>query len=133
MVEMSKYLLLGLGSGIFAGVFGVGGGLIIIPILVLWFNFDFKMATGTSLAALVPPTGLLGAINYYKNHNVNINAALLIAAGLFVGIFFGSLLVPYVKSIVLKRCFSVFLIFVAIKMFDPVGFYQIIIKYFAKN
>lgn len=132
MNEIAKYLLVGLGSGIFAGFFGVGGGLLIIPALVLIFGFEFKKATGTSLAALIPPTGLLGAYNYYRQNNVDINAAIYIAAGLFVGIYIGSLLVPYVSNMVLKRVFALVLIYVAVRFFDPVGFVQQISKMMAR-
>ena len=57
---------LGLGAGILAGMFGIGGGLVIVPGLVFLLKLDPRAAAGTSLAALVLPTGLLGAYEYYR-------------------------------------------------------------------
>ena len=89
---MDNLILLGIGlvAGVFAGMFGIGGGLIIVPALMFILKVNQLQATGTSLAALIPPVGLLGAFEYYRNGYMNIRFAALIAIGLFIGGSFGA-------------------------------------------
>lgn len=72
-------------AGICGGLFGIGGGTLLVPILALLFSFDQQSAQGTSLIALVPPTGLLAFLAYYHAHQVNITAGLLLIPGVFFG------------------------------------------------
>jgi len=87
---MSTLILLGIGlaAGVLSGMFGIGGGIIIIPALLYLVKLKEVQAIGTSLAALIPPVGLLGAYEYYRHGDIHLRAAALIAAGLFVGAFF---------------------------------------------
>ena len=78
-------LSIGLAAGVLAGMFGIGGGLVIVPALLFLIKMSELDAIGTSLAALIPPVGLLGAFEYYRNGHIHIKSALLIALGLFVG------------------------------------------------
>jgi uncharacterized membrane protein YfcA len=71
--------------GICSGLFGVGGGVLLVPLLVLLLGFDQHMAQGTSLIALVPPTGLLAFLAYYRAHQVNVKVGLLIIPGVILG------------------------------------------------
>lgn len=65
MLDIFLYILLGAIAGIFSGLVGVGGGVIIVPILVFWFKFSQHLAQGTTLALLVSPIGILAAWTYY--------------------------------------------------------------------
>jgi uncharacterized membrane protein YfcA len=110
------YLLIGLAAGVLSGLFGIGGGVVIVPSLVLIAHFHQKQATGTSLAALLLPVGLLGAWVYWKDGNVDLKAAGLIAVGLALGVFLGAKLVQQMEADTLRRMFAVFLAAVAVKV-----------------
>jgi uncharacterized protein len=111
--EMLKLFALGGAAGVLSGMFGIGGGLVIVPALVLIFGFDIKSAVGTSLFALLLPTGLLGVVEYYKNGQMRIPAGLLIALGIFIGVFFGAKLAGALSAVTMRRCYAVFLLVVA--------------------
>ena len=110
-------LLVGLVVGIFSGLVGVGGGILLIPILIYGFKFDQKMAQGTSLAMLLPPTGLLAFMQYYKSGNADLKLGLIIAAGVFVGGYFGGHFAQAISQQAMRKGFAVFLVLVAIRMF----------------
>jgi uncharacterized protein len=110
------FLLIGFAAGILSGLFGIGGGVVIVPALVLFANFHQKQATGTSLAALLLPVGALGAWVYWKDGNIDLKAAGFIAIGLALGVFFGAKIVQQVDAAVLRRAFAVFLAAVAVKV-----------------
>ena len=112
-MNLAGFLLVGLFAGVLSGLFGIGGGIVIVPALLLIFQMKPHMATGTSLAALVLPVGLFAALNYYKQGAVNLQAALLIAAGLALGAYAGSKLAFELPVRVVQRSFAVFLIFAA--------------------
>jgi len=109
-------LAIGLAAGVLGGMFGIGGGLIIVPALVFILKVNETNAIATSLAALVPPVGLLGAINYYRTGHINITYAGLIAVGLFLGVYVGSFITIGLPPHVVRRVFAVFLLFVAARM-----------------
>jgi len=107
------YLLLGVGAGIFAGLFGKGGGIVLVPILIGIFHYNPKAAAATSLAALQLPVGLPSVIIYANNGHLNLLYAGLIALGILAGAFFGSKLGVKLPSAVFKKVFAVFLLIVA--------------------
>ncbi len=113
---MITFLLIGLGAGLLSGLFGVGGGIVIVPLLVFAAHFAHKTATGTSLAALLLPVGALGAWQYYKAGALDVRGALLIAPGLLVGAYFGARIALQLPSRELQRGFAVFLCLVAGRM-----------------
>ena len=86
-------------AGVFAGMFGIGGGLIIVPALVLFYGLSQHAAVGTSLGALLLPVGALSAWVYWRNGNLNVGYSALIAAGLLVGAFVGAKLVEPVSDL----------------------------------
>ena len=110
------FLVIGLAAGVLAGLFGIGGGVLIVPALVLLAKFPPQVATGTSLGVLLLPVGLLGVWEYHKAGNIRIGPALWIAAGLFVGAYFGAKIAQQMSPLVLRRLFSVFLLFVAVRL-----------------
>lgn len=108
-----EYLAIGVGGGILAGLFGIGGGVVIVPALLLVAKMAPEKATGASLAALLLPVGALGAWHYYRSGYVDVRAALWIALGLFVGAWLGAHLALRLPARDLQRAFAVFLLFVA--------------------
>ena len=109
-------VLVGVLAGVFAGMFGIGGGLVIVPALALLYGMKQHAAVGTSLGALLLPVGALSAWVYWKNGNLNIGYSLLLAAGLLVGAYLGARLVEPVSDLTLRRMFGGFMLVVSIKM-----------------
>jgi uncharacterized protein len=116
-----KTLLVGLGigvaAGILAGMVGVGGGVIIVPGLIYFYGMDQKLAQGTSLAVLLPPTGLFAFMQYYRAGNVDLKVAALIIAGLLIGGWFGGGWAQQVSGPTLRKVFAVFLFLTSLQMF----------------
>ncbi|MFH1338601.1 MAG: sulfite exporter TauE/SafE family protein [Candidatus Omnitrophota bacterium] len=110
------YIALGLLAGTCSGFLGIGGGTIIIPVLVYAFGLTQHQAQGTTLALMIPPIGLLAALKYYHEGNVNIQIAVFICLGFFIGGLLGAYLVTPIPDPVLKKVFGLFLMGVAIKM-----------------
>lgn len=113
---ITMLILIGLLAGILSGLVGVGGGIIMVPLLVLFFSLSQHEAQGTSLAVLSIPVTALAAFNYYKEGQLNIKFALIIAVFFIVGSFFGSKLAIGIDQKVLKKIFAIVLIIIAGKM-----------------
>lgn len=111
-------LLIGLCAGGIGGLFGLGGGILIVPALALLLGFSQKNAQGTSLATLVFPIGILGVINYAKEGLVNWSMAVFMAIGFLGGSYFGSKFTVGLPDHLVKRSFAIFLVIVAIYMFS---------------
>jgi uncharacterized membrane protein YfcA len=110
------FLAIGLGAGVLSGLFGIGGGIVIVPALLYYAKMQPATATGTSLGALLLPVGALGAWEYYRNGNIDLRASLLLAVGLFFGAFLGAKLNQVLSPVQAKRFFAVFLMFVAVRL-----------------
>ncbi|MDT0158411.1 sulfite exporter TauE/SafE family protein [Microbacterium sp. ARD32] len=110
------FVLIGLAAGLLSGLFGVGGGTVIVPLLVLLLRFDQRRAAGTSLAAIVP-TAAVGVISYALSGSVAWVAALILAAGAVAGAQIGSRLMPRVSQRALRWGFVVFLLIVLVSLF----------------
>lgn len=110
------YVALGIVAGVLAGLFGIGGGVIMVIGMVGLMKLPFLTATGTSLGAMLLPVGILGVLEYHRRGNIDIRAALLLAAGLTVGAWVGARLAQGTPPALLQRGFAVFLIFVAVRM-----------------
>jgi len=106
-------IVIGLFAGVLSGMFGIGGGIVIVPALVLLGGFAPHKATGTSLGALLLPVGLLGAMQYWRRGDVDFRASLVLALGLFLGAFAGAQLGLTLAPNMLRRAFAVFLVLVA--------------------
>jgi uncharacterized membrane protein YfcA len=108
MSSASLFALIGLFGGVASGLFGVGGGIVLVPALIYIAGFSQHLATGTSLAVLLPPIGLAATIEYYRHGNVDLRAALILAAGMFVGAWVGAWLANQMKGPQLRLLFGVF-------------------------
>ena len=120
-IKMSTSILLiliviGIITGIMAGMLGIGGAIIMIPALVLLLGFTQQSAQGTSLAVMLPPIGILAAYNYYKAGHVNIKFAIILAIAFIIGSYFGSKIALNLPQPVLKKIFGILLLLVAAKM-----------------
>lgn len=116
MVNISLYVLLGLIAGIFSGLIGIGGGIIIVPSLVLLFGLSQHQAQGTTLALLVPPVGILAAWKYYTQGYVDLRIAGFMCLGFFVGGLLGAKIATGVSNEVLSKIFGIVLVLVGLKM-----------------
>lgn len=118
-MTLTLFLVIGVCAGILAGVFGVGGGLIIVPALVFIAGYSQIAATGTSLVALLLPVGIGGVIAFYRAGSIgpsHIKAGLLISVGMFLGSYVGAKVALSFPDVILKRAFCVFLVVVAVRM-----------------
>lgn len=96
-------------AGVCGGLFGIGGGTLLVPLLVLLFAFDQQSAQGTSLVALVPPTGLLAFLTYYRAHQVDLVVGSLIIPGVFLGGILGGKMANALSPHRMRAVFAVFL------------------------
>jgi len=110
-------ILIGLVAGIFSGLIGIGGAIIIIPSLIFLLGMNQYEAQGTSLAVMLPPIGLLAAYNYYKAGALNWKFALVIALAFLIGGYFGSKLTLHIPEVILRKVLAVILVVVAVKLF----------------
>ncbi|MDD3276483.1 MAG: sulfite exporter TauE/SafE family protein [Kiritimatiellales bacterium] len=111
------YIIAGIAAGIISSMFGVGGGILIVPILVLGFSFGQKSAQGMSLFIMLP-MALAGAIRYKLNPDIPINLPVcgMVALGGIAGAMIGTHFVFGMSSIILKRMFAVFVILTGVHM-----------------
>ncbi|WEK60670.1 MAG: sulfite exporter TauE/SafE family protein [Candidatus Microbacterium colombiense] len=112
----AAFITIGLLAGLLSGLFGVGGGTVIVPLLVLFLHFDQRLAAGTSLAAIVP-TASVGVISYAVSGSVAWIPALILAAGAVVGAQIGTRLLPRISQTALRWGFVGFLVLVIITLF----------------
>lgn len=104
------FVAIGLVAGLLSGVFGIGGGVVIVPALIYLAGFSQHRATGTSLAVLLPPIGLAAMWEYYRHDNVDVPAAIIIAASVFVGGWVGALIANRVSGPYLRLSFGIFVV-----------------------
>lgn len=116
MHDLVIFILVGLIAGILSGLIGIGGGIIIVPVLVLLFGLSQHQAQGTSLAVMIPPVGILAAWTYYKNGHVDLKMALFICMGFVIGGLIGAKIANLIPNLVLQKIFGISLLLIAIKM-----------------
>jgi len=109
-------LLVGLLVGMLSGVVGIGGGILFVPALIWLLGMDQHKAQGTSLGALLAPVGILAFWEYYRKGNADLRVAMLLAAGFFIGGYFGAAGAQWIPDLWLRRVFAVTLILVGGKM-----------------
>jgi uncharacterized membrane protein YfcA len=110
------YLLLGLVIGLLSGLVGTGGGVLIVPALVLLFGMDQHKAQGTSLGALLLPIGALAFWQYYKAGHADVTAAVLIAVGFAVGGYFGGAWAQHLPEVALRRLLGGLLLVIGLQL-----------------
>ncbi len=110
-------VVLGLVAGYLSGLVGIGGGIIMVPVLVFFFGFTQHKAQGTTLALLMIPVGIFGVMNYHKTGNVDIKTALLLCCGFVLGSYLGSKTAISLSQDALRKIFAVLMFIVAIRMF----------------
>ena len=111
-------LLVGLLAGVMSGLFGIGGGIVMVPILIAFFGMSMLDANAVSLGAMLLPVGVFGVVNYYKAHLINIKESLWISLGLFAGSFLGAELALAVNIGLLAKLYAIFLSSVALSYFN---------------
>lgn len=111
--RLTIVFVLACGVGVLSGLFGVGGGILLVPLLVLGLNFEQHVAQGTSLVALVPPTGLLAFLNYARAGEVDWKVGLLIVPGIFLGGLAGGRIALQLPSVTMRRVFALVLLPIA--------------------
>lgn len=111
-------ILVGAASGVMAGMFGIGGGIVIVPALILLAGFSLVEATGTSLAAILLPVGLLGVIAYYKARIIDVRAAAWIALGLTVSVAAGAWMANTFPAGTMQKLYALFLLYVSWNFID---------------
>jgi uncharacterized protein len=108
-------MCIGLIAGILSGLIGVGGGIVMVPMLVL-LGFTQHQAQGTSLAALLPPVTILAVINYHKSGYIDWRYAIIISLIFVIGGYFGSKIAVHIDQKMLKKIFGLILLIIAGKM-----------------
>lgn len=103
------FLVIGSISGVAVGLFGIGGGVILVPALVYLAGFSQYMAIGTTIAVLLPPIGLAAALEYYRHGNVDIRAAIILAMTMFIGAWVGAYFANQMDILYLRLIFSIFI------------------------
>lgn len=111
-------LVLGMAAGVLSGLFGIGGGIVMVPSLVVFFGMDMLDANATSLAAMLLPVGILGVVAYYKAGLLNIVDSMWIALGLFLGSFVGGEIAVNIGAGVLSHLYVLILLYVAFNYLD---------------
>lgn len=109
-------LIIGFFAGVLSGMVGIGGGIVIVPVLVYFFGFSQHKAQGTTLFLFVLPVGILGAMNYYKAGNIDIKTALILCSTFVFGSFFGSKITLGLDQATVKKVFAVVIMIISIKM-----------------
>ena len=115
--QVLDLLLIGLAAGVAGGMFGIGGGAIMVPAMVLLLGMDQKFATGTSIGAQILPIGILAAKVYYDAGKLDIKYAVLIAIGLIIGFYFGEIFAtqPFISSETMKKLYGIFLFVIGLR------------------
>jgi uncharacterized membrane protein YfcA len=112
--SLALLVAIGLATGLLSGMLGIGGGVVIVPALVYLLGFDQHLATGTSLAVLLPPVGLAAVVEYYRHGRVNMYAALVIAGTMAAGGWLGAVAANYIVGPKLQLGFAIFLVLLGI-------------------
>lgn len=114
--HLLKLAAVGTAAGIFSGIFGVGGGTVIVPLLIFWFGYGERLATGTSLGAIVV-IGLVGAIAQGGIYgNVHVGTGLLLSIPAVIGVVAGTAIQQRIRQRTVSLLFAALLVAVAIEL-----------------
>ena len=109
-------ILIGFTGGIAGGLLGIGGAVLMIPALVFLLKYNQLTAQGTTLLAMIPPIGILAALEYYKAGHAEIKTAAFLAAGFIIGAYLGSKLALNINPQIVKKIFGFFLLYISFRM-----------------
>ena len=116
MAEIFILIAIGIAGGVLSGMFGVGGGIVIVPAFVFFLGMSQHEAQGTSLGLMLFPIGILAAYNYYHSGQMDIKAGLIVAATFVIGGYFGSKISLAIDQTMLKRVFGVLMLLISLKL-----------------
>ncbi len=116
MIHDVALMALGVMAGVTSGLIGIGGGIIIVPALVLLFGYSQQVAQGTTLALMVPPLGALAAWTYYRHGYVDLKTAGIICLGFLGGSVIGAGVAVHLPTEVLTRIFGAILVVIGLRM-----------------
>jgi uncharacterized membrane protein YfcA len=120
VLELVQLVLIGLAAGFLAGLLGIGGGVLMVPAMVLILGFDQHVAQGTSLLVIIP-AALTGSYAHYRRGRLVVRDAITLAAGGVIGAVMGSVIALSLEDELLKRLFAGFLLIVAVRLLLPKG------------
>jgi uncharacterized protein len=123
VAELVGLAAVGLGAGFLAGLLGIGGGVVMVPAMVLLFGFDQHVAQGTSLLVIIP-SALTGSYTHHRNGRLLLRDAAVLGAGGVVGALIGSVSALSLDDTVLRRLFAAFLILTALRMLAPKSWFR---------
>lgn len=109
-------MLIGLLAGFLSGMMGVGGGVVMVPLMVFLLGFSQHEAQGTSLGVLAIPVTFFAAYNYYRDGSLNWKFALIMAVSFIIGGYLGSKLAIGIDEKMLKRIFGVLMLAISVKL-----------------
>ena len=112
-------LILGVAAGILSGMFGIGGGVVIVPVLVALFSFELRHAIATSLGALMMPVAILAVITYYRAGLLRVRTAVAVSVGLFIGVVLGAQIQDALNIGNLEILYGIFLLYNAWRFLEP--------------
>lgn len=119
MEQLPLLIAIGAVAGVLSGMFGIGGGAIIVPALIIFMGFSQVAANGTSLAALLLPVGILACFEYYRAGKLKIAPALAVALGLASGTWFGATIALELPADILRQAYGIFLLYMAWRYISP--------------
>lgn len=114
--QISILLFIGICAGFLSGMVGIGGGIVIVPMLVYFLGFDQHTAQGTTLFMFLFPIGILGVMNYYNKGNVDMKIAAVICITFILGSYFGSKLALSIDKTAITKVFGVIFLIISLKM-----------------
>ncbi|HMM29658.1 MAG TPA: sulfite exporter TauE/SafE family protein [Aggregatilineaceae bacterium] len=112
-------LLVGVAAGVLSGMFGIGGGVVIVPALTILFGFELQNAVGTSLVVLIWPLSIFAVAAYYRAGLLDVMASVMLALGLVLGSFFGAEIALNLPEATMQRIYGAFLIYVGWRFLEP--------------
>ncbi len=123
-MELIGFIILGIAAGILSGLFGIGGGIVMVPSLIVIFGMDILDANATSLAAMLLPVGILGVWAYYKAGLINIKDSLWISLGLFLGSFAGGEFAVNISESLLAKLYAIILLYIGLSYLDFFSYFK---------
>ncbi|MGI6405070.1 MAG: sulfite exporter TauE/SafE family protein [Syntrophaceticus sp.] len=116
MTMIMLQIAAGFAAGWLSALLGIGGGVILVPMMTFFFKVPIQQAVGTSLAIIIP-TALMGAWTHYNLNNLNLKLAIVLAVGAVIGSYVGAMSVNVIAPDLLRKAFAVLLVVTAVRMF----------------